>query len=270
MYRRNLLSLMTCAALALIAVPSSAQDAMVIAPNGSVGIGTSTPDSRAKVDAQGDGETSIWGTTFADDVSSQFALRRARGTQASPQALQSVDILGAFSFRGWTGSGWTGSRGFLAVRADQNWSTTAQGTEMFFSTTPNGSTTPSVRMLIDNDGEVGIGTLSPVSRLHVSGGDVRVSGGSFIDDGTNLNVPDYVFEPDYALPALPEVERFIAREGHLPGVPSSEEIRQQGLDLSEFQMVLLRKVEELTLYTLAQQQEIDALRGHCEPGSVDD
>jgi hypothetical protein len=107
------------------------------------------------------------------------------------------------------------------------------------------------------DGFVGIGTAGPESKLHVVG-DVRVSGGSFIDDGTVLNVPDYVFEEDYHLMPLDELAAYIAREKHLPNVPSQDEIHRDGLNLSQFHMRLLEKVEELTLYTLAQQEQLDA------------
>ncbi|MCP3995893.1 MAG: hypothetical protein GY722_12640 [bacterium] len=111
----------------------------------------------------------------------------------------------------------------------------------------------------DNGGNVGIGTSTPASRLHVSGGDVLVSGGSFIDDGTILEVPDYVFAPDYRLPPLGEVAEFVAREKHLPGIPSAAKIRENGLNLAQFQMKLLEKIEELTLYTLEQEERIARL-----------
>ena len=107
---------------------------------------------------------------------------------------------------------------------------------------------------------VGIGTQSPGSKLEVSGGDIRVKGGLFIDDGTSLSAPDYVFEEDYPLMSIEELSQYIAQEKHLPGVPTAQEITDGGLNLSEFQMTLLEKIEELTLYVLAQQAEIDALK----------
>ncbi len=58
---------------------------------------------------------------------------------------------------------------------------------------------------------------------------------------------------------LDELATYLAREKHLPGVPSQDEIHRDGLNLSQFHMRLLEKVEELTLYTLAQQEQIDAL-----------
>ena len=116
------------------------------------------------------------------------------------------------------------------------------------------------RLHITDTGRVGIGTSAPASLLHVNGGDVRVSGGSFIDDGVTLNVPDYVFEPGYPLMPLAELRDFVAREKHLPNVPSAAEVKRDGLDVSRFQMRLLEKVEELTLYTLAQDGEIARLR----------
>jgi hypothetical protein len=116
----------------------------------------------------------------------------------------------------------------------------------------------SAKAEIGSDGRLGIGTLSPRDRLEVSGGNIRVSGGSFIDDGTALRAPDYVFEEDYYLMSLEELQNYIDREGHLPNVPNAEEIANNGLNLSQFQMKLLEKVEELTLYTLRQQERLSA------------
>lgn len=117
---------------------------------------------------------------------------------------------------------------------------------------------PTNSVYVSLAGRVGLGTNVPADRLHVNG-NVRITGGSFIDDGVTLMAPDYVFEPDYALRPLDELAAFVAKEKHLPNVPSAADIRQGGLNLSQFQMRLLEKVEELTLYTLEQHQRLNAL-----------
>jgi hypothetical protein len=72
--------------------------------------------------------------------------------------------------------------------------------------------------------------------------------------------PDYVFDPGYPLMPLGELEDYLAEHCHLPEVPPAEEMMQQGVAVHEMQFMLLKKVEELTLYILKQQEEIDALR----------
>lgn len=72
--------------------------------------------------------------------------------------------------------------------------------------------------------------------------------------------PDYVFTKDYALTPLPELEKLIAEHGHLPGIPSAATIESEGFDLGDMQRRMVEKVEELTLYVIALQKEIDALK----------
>ncbi|CUH89332.1 hypothetical protein PH5382_03278 [Phaeobacter sp. CECT 5382] len=77
--------------------------------------------------------------------------------------------------------------------------------------------------------------------------------------GTSASFPDYVFDPEYELMPLAQVEAFIQTNGHLPKVPSAEQVSQEGINVSALQITLLEKVEELTLYTLAQQKLIEEL-----------
>ena len=90
-----------------------------------------------------------------------------------------------------------------------------------------------------------------------SSGNLEVTG-NFISNGTTLSVPDYVFEDDYELMGLDELEAFVATEKHLPNIPSAKEVQAGGLNMTEMQLKLLEKVEELTLYTIDQQKVIDA------------
>lgn len=64
------------------------------------------------------------------------------------------------------------------------------------------------------------------------------------------NWPDYVFQPEYQLPDLLEVENYIEQNHHLPGVPSANSVAEEGIDLSEMNAILLEKIEELTLYVI--------------------
>lgn len=75
-----------------------------------------------------------------------------------------------------------------------------------------------------------------------------------------LDWPDYVFDEDYPLMDIYEVEKTIQQHHHLPGVPSASEVAEDGILLGEMQKVIMKKIEELTLYTIAQQKQIDSLQ----------
>ncbi|MEX0314456.1 MAG: hypothetical protein AB3N18_09790 [Allomuricauda sp.] len=70
------------------------------------------------------------------------------------------------------------------------------------------------------------------------------------------NWPDYVFDEDYDLPTLDEIQKHINEKGHLPNIPSAQEVEINGIELGEINKLLLEKIEELTLYVL-QQNEIN-------------
>ncbi|MGM0478370.1 MAG: hypothetical protein ACQERC_04030 [Bacteroidota bacterium] len=71
---------------------------------------------------------------------------------------------------------------------------------------------------------------------------------------------DHVFEKNYELMPLHELNSFIQTNGHLPEVPTTEEVQENGVDLAENNALLLKKIEELTLYLLEQKEETEALR----------
>lgn len=71
---------------------------------------------------------------------------------------------------------------------------------------------------------------------------------------------DFVFSPTYRLKPLSEVETYIKDNGHLEGVPSEEEVAQNGYSQHELNKALLQKIEELTLYVIQQQKEIEELK----------
>jgi hypothetical protein len=91
---------------------------------------------------------------------------------------------------------------------------------------------------------------------------LNVLGGLLTDSirvALSQNWSDYVFDEAYKLPSLQQVEQYIQVNKHLPGIPSGEEVKQNGIELGEMNAKLLAKIEELTLYVLDQQKQIDKL-----------
>lgn len=68
---------------------------------------------------------------------------------------------------------------------------------------------------------------------------------------------DYVFHTNYRLRPLSEVEQYIKQYGHLPEVPTAEEVEKNGLDVGDNQVTLLKKIEELTLYVIEQNKKLE-------------
>ncbi len=101
----------------------------------------------------------------------------------------------------------------------------------------------------------GIGTNRPDSELTVKGSihaeEVKVD--------LSVPAPDYVFEPDYNLTSLEDIEKYILSNKHLPEIPSSKEMEVNGIQLGEMNMLLLKKIEELTLYIIEQEKRIKKL-----------
>lgn len=77
---------------------------------------------------------------------------------------------------------------------------------------------------------------------------------------TSTPTADFVFEEDYALPKLEEVEKHIKSKKHLPEIASAKDMMKEGVNIGEFQIKLLQKIEELTLYSIEQNKQINRLK----------
>ncbi len=73
---------------------------------------------------------------------------------------------------------------------------------------------------------------------------------------TNTPTADFVFEEDYNLPKLEFIEKYIKREKHLPAIASASEMKKNGVNVGNFQIQLLQKIEELTIYTIQQEKKL--------------
>lgn len=89
-------------------------------------------------------------------------------------------------------------------------------------------------------------------------GNLTIQGSLYANDGDDI-FPDYVFDLDYDLMSLGQLEEFVKTNGHLPNVPSRAEVESNGgmVNMTQMQYRILEKVEELTLYTLSQQELIE-------------
>ena len=81
---------------------------------------------------------------------------------------------------------------------------------------------------------------------------------------TNTPTADFVFEKDYNLPTLKSIEKYIKEKKHLPEIASAKEMEKNGVNVGNFQIQLLQKIEELTLYTIDQEKKLKTQRENFE------
>lgn len=217
--------------------PGAPTSSIDIAATGNVGIGTASP--RQKLHVMGTAGV----TTFPTSVgTADFVVVENNGNA-------NIALVGSAT-----------GQSLLRFTHDGSAITDGAVTYSYATDAMTFITSNNERARIDTNGNLGVGTTSPGSRLHVNGGDVRVSGGSFIDDGVTLNAPDYVFDESYKLMSIDELSAYIKAEKHLPNVPSAAEFKSKGINLSKLGFNLLEKVEELTLYTVEQHEQIGTLK----------
>jgi hypothetical protein len=191
------------------------------------------------------------GTTTPSNVQGWHRVLDVSGTNHSKilaTAVNSTYKVGIFAHD----PSWYGGGGLVGTESNHN---------LFFITNYD------AKMMIGTNGNVGIGTTTPDAKLAVKGTihtqEVRV-------DLNGAVAPDYVFESDYSLMPLDELKTYLDTNKHLPEVPSAKEMEANGVNLKEMNLLLLKKVEELTLHVIElkkrddeQQKEIVHLKKIC-------
>lgn len=112
----------------------------------------------------------------------------------------------------------------------------------------------STHFVMDNNGNIGLGTANPLGWRLAVNGNIRAK-----EVKVETSWADFVFEKGYALPSLEEVEAHIKEKGHLKDIPSAAEVSENGIQLGEMNSKLLQKIEELTLYLIQQNKTIEEL-----------
>lgn len=194
---------------------------------------------------------------FASDVK----MAQALNVDGAITAGGNVTVGGTLNTNGSLAVGTASSLGNLTVHGVST---------MEYGMTVGGATTLQGALSVINNASVS-GTLS-VSGATSLTGPLAVGNGFLCDAQGNLKVkhlkvtltswPDYVFSGNHTLMPLNELEAYVNEHNHLPGVPSAKEVEENGADLGEMNKALVEKVEELTLYIIDLQKQINELKSN--------
>jgi hypothetical protein len=203
----------------------------ILDSNGNVGIGTTSPTQALSVK----GNLSLSPTATTPNESFNGGLMVTKPSASG----QYLNLSRAGSSTQWSIGTVYNTSNFAIGQA--------QTTDASFTNPP---------FVINPNGNIGIGTTTPDYLLDVAG-TIRATEVKIVSIS---NFADIVFDKKYQLPKLTEVDAFIQTNGHLPNIPTATEVKENGMSLVDMQVKLLQKIEELTLYAIEQQKQIDALK----------
>jgi hypothetical protein len=196
-----------------------------ITTTANIGVGVATPLSRVDIGSANKNESAL----------------RLRDGDAFDNSINSQQIL--FS--------WYGSNCYTHAIKSRHYSNAQNGNALDFyiwkyGTDAAAALPSNLVMSINGNGLIVRGkiTASEVQILDISA----------------ITVPDYVFKSDYKLMSLHDLEQFVNKNSHLPEMPSAEELQKDGMNLTQMNNLLLKKIEELTLYTIDQNKQIQELK----------
>ena len=225
--------------IALIGMSFGMKAQITELPNGNVGIGTTNPATLLNVNVGNGGSNGTAGLRIGgleNYASLELGIDGNYDGMIRSYGNNLKYYAGHWKIKGNTATENHSHNWYTSKAGSSNWST--------------------VKMTLNHDGNLGIGTIITGNhKLAVEGSigarEIKVEANGW---------SDFVFYDDYKLPTLKEVENHIKEKGHLKDIPSAKEVEKNGFFLGAMDAKLLQKIEELTLYTIDQQKEIEELK----------
>jgi hypothetical protein len=215
--------------------------------SGFMGVGNTNPRSRLEVTS---GTTGVSGLRFTNLLSTSNTVA-ANGKSLSVDTSGNVILVpstaNAWSFSG--NAGTTPTTHFIGTTDAQPIVFKATGIESF---------------RVAANGKVSVGTVNApttIGTADINAYRLFVKGGILTDEvRVRTGWADYVFANDYKLKSLTEVEKYITENKHLPNVPSAKTVETEGVSVGDMLRIQQEKIEELTLYLIQLQKEVNALK----------